>query len=173
VLEAAQTAQCAEFIIGRRFAPTRWLIAPYALLEGGWFTRRNVSTIERIQLTRDQVSMKRFLIFTALFPPLVLVVYIVADQFWREGFPEFGFLGWLVGIAYVLAIVPAWLTAGVDAALSRQPIYLRVIATMAVAAILAELVARYMGQPHFDVPVAIAGAIPAAVCSWLAGMKPA
>ena len=126
-----------------------------------------------VQPTRDQVSMKRFLIFTALFPPLVLVVYIVADQFWREGFPGFGFLGWLVGIAYVLAIVPAWLTAGVDGALSRQPIYLRVIATMAVAAILAELVARYMGQPHFDVPVAIAGAIPAAVCSSLAGMKQA
>jgi hypothetical protein len=34
VLEAAQTAQCAEFIVGRRFAPTRWLIAPTALLEG-------------------------------------------------------------------------------------------------------------------------------------------
>ena len=117
--------------------------------------------------------MKRFLIFTALFPPLVLVVTIVADQFWREGFPGFGFLGWLVGIAYVLAIVPAWLTAGVDRALSRQPIYLRVVATMAVAAILAELVARYMGQPHFDVPVASAGAIPAAACSWLAGMKQA
>ncbi|HXO73274.1 MAG TPA: hypothetical protein VN838_30325 [Bradyrhizobium sp.] len=117
----------------------------------------------------DQVTMKRFLIFTALFPPLVLVVYIIADQFWREGFPEIGFIWWLLGIAYILAIIPAWLTAGVDGLLSRQPIYLRLIATMAVAAVLAELVALYMGQPHFDVPVAMAGAIPAAVCSWLAG----
>jgi hypothetical protein len=117
--------------------------------------------------------MKRFLMFTALFPPLALFVYITSDQLWREGFPGIGFLGWLLGIAYVLAIIPAWLTAAVDWALSRQPLYVHLIATMAVAAILAELVARYMGQPHFDVPVAIAGAIPAAVCSWLAGMKQA
>lgn len=111
--------------------------------------------------------MKRFLIFTGLFPPLVLFVYIVSDQLWREGLPGIGFLVWLLGIAYLLALIPAWLTAAVDGALSRQPLYVRLIATMAVAAILAELFGRYMGQPHFDVPVAIAAAIPAAVCSWL------
>lgn len=111
--------------------------------------------------------MKRVLVFTALFPPLVLSVYIASDQLWREGFPGPGFLGWLLGIAYVLALIPAWLTAAIDRALSRQPLYVRLIATMSAAAILAELVARYMGQPNFDVPVAMAGAIPAAVCSWL------
>jgi hypothetical protein len=111
--------------------------------------------------------MKRLLVFTMLFPPLVLFVYITADQLLRDGFPDIGFLAWLVGIAYVLAVIPAWLTAGVDWALSGQPLYVRLIATMPVAAILAELVARYMGQPYFDVSVAIAGAVPAAVCSWL------
>ena len=111
--------------------------------------------------------MKRLLVFTMLFPPLVLFVYITADQLLRDGFPGIGFLAWLVGIAYVLAVIPAWLTAGVDWALSAQPLYVRLIATMPVAAVLAELVARYMGQPYFDVSVAIAGAVPAAVCSWL------
>ncbi|CAN5299047.1 hypothetical protein BH11PSE4_BH11PSE4_15880 [soil metagenome] len=111
--------------------------------------------------------MKRFSIFTMLFPPLVLVVYIAADQLWREGVPGIGFLAWLVGIAHVLALIPAWLTAAVDGALAGQPLYLRLIATMPVAALLAEFVARTMGQPSFDVPIAIAGAVPAAVCSWL------
>jgi hypothetical protein len=73
--------------------------------------------------------MKRLLVFTTLFPPLVLFVYITADQLLRDGFPDIGFLAWLVGIAYVLAVIPAWLTAGVDWALSAQPLYVRLIAT--------------------------------------------
>ena len=115
----------------------------------------------------------RFLIFSLLFPPLVLAVFITADGLLREGFPEVGFLSALLATAYVLAIIPAWLTAGVDWALSGKPLYVRLIATMAVAATLAELVAWYMGQPYFDVPVALAGAIPAAVCSWLSTVKAA
>ena len=111
--------------------------------------------------------MRRLLVFTALFPPLALFVYIAADQLWREGLPGIGFLASLLAMAYVLAIIPGWLTAGVDWALSRRPLYLRIVATMLVAALIAELVARYMGQPSFDAPVAIAGAVPAAVCSWL------
>ncbi len=117
--------------------------------------------------------MMRLLIFTALFPPLVLFVYIASDQLWREGFPGIGFLGWLLCTAYVLALIPAWLTAALDWALSRQALYVRITATMVVAAVLAELVARYMGQPSFDTAVAIAGAIPAGACSWLAGRKQA
>jgi hypothetical protein len=125
--------------------------------------------------------MTRFLIFTALFPPLVLFVYIAADPDLR-GFPGIGFLTWLLGIAYVLAVVPGWVTACVDWALSGRPLYLRVMATMPAAAILAELVARYMGQPSLDLNTALAGAIPAAACSclsdrsilgWLLGTTPA
>jgi len=117
--------------------------------------------------------MRRFLIFTGLFPPLVLFVYILSDQLWRDGIPGIAFVAWLLGIAYLLALIPALLTAAADGALSGQPLYVRLIATMTAAATLVELVARYMGQPSFDLPVAIAGAVPAAVCSWLADIKQA
>lgn len=110
--------------------------------------------------------MKRFLIFTALFPPLVPLVYIAADPVLLRD-PGFGFLIWLMGYAYALAIIPAWLTAGVDWALSGKPLYLRLIVVMPVAAILAELVAHNLGQPSLDLTTALMGAIPAAVCSWL------
>lgn len=111
--------------------------------------------------------MKRFLTFTALFPPLALAVYTMADGLWGEGLPGIGFLAYLLAIAFALSIVPAWLMAGVDLVLSSKPIYLRIVVSMAVGAILAELVARYMGQPSIDVQVAVTGAIPAAICSWL------
>ncbi|HEY8334231.1 MAG TPA: hypothetical protein VIQ05_10615 [Tardiphaga sp.] len=111
--------------------------------------------------------MKRLLIFTTLFPPLVLLVAITADQLWREGVPGIGFFASLVLIAYSLLVIPAGLIAGVDWTLSGQPLYLRLIATMPVAALLAEYVAAMLGQPSFDIPAALAGAIPAAVCSWL------
>lgn len=111
--------------------------------------------------------MKRLLTFALVFPPLVLLVAIAADQLWREGIPGIGFLASLVLIAYSLLVIPACLTAGVDWALSGQPLVLRLIATMPVAAFLTEYVAAMMGQPSFDIPMAIAGAIPAVVCSWL------
>jgi hypothetical protein len=111
--------------------------------------------------------MMRLLIYTTLFPPLALIVYIVADQLLQEGVPDVGFLSWLLGIAYVLALGPAWLTAAVDWMLAKRSLALRLIITMAAAAFFAELVASYMGQPRFDWPVAFTGAIPAAVCSWL------
>ena len=62
-----------------------------------------------------------------------------------------GLLFWMLGFAYLLAVIPAWLTAGMDLALSAKPYYLRFVATMAVAAIMAELVAfprSARGSPH-------------------------
>ncbi len=109
----------------------------------------------------------RFLIFTVLFPPLVPLVYIAADPVLLRDPPGFGFLMWLMGYAYVLALIPAWLTAGVDGVLSSKPLYLRLIVVMPVAAVLAELVARSLGQPYLDWTTAMMGAIPAAVCSLL------
>lgn len=47
----------------------------------------------------------RYLIFTVLFPPIALMVYIMADGLWREGLPGIGFLAYLA-IAYALSIVP-------------------------------------------------------------------
>ncbi|UZE47372.1 hypothetical protein [Rhodopseudomonas sp. P2A-2r] len=112
--------------------------------------------------------MKRVLIFALVFPPLVLLAAITATQMWREGIPGFGFFASLFLIAYSLLVIPAGLIAAVDWALSSQPLYLRLIATMPVAAFLVEYVAAMLGQPAFDIPMAIAGAVPAAVCSWLA-----
>jgi hypothetical protein len=77
----------------------------------------------------------------------------------------------MLGYAYLIAVIPAWLTAGVDWALSAKPFYLRLVATMAVAAISAELTARYLGQRGEVLTFGLMGAIPAAVCSWLSRMK--
>jgi hypothetical protein len=111
--------------------------------------------------------MKRYLIFTFLCPPLVLLVYLADVMFLRGDHMETWLLAVLLQIAYVLALIPAWLTAAVDAALSGKPLYLRIVLTMPVAAILATIVARCLGQPHLDLTTALMGAIPAAVCSWL------
>jgi hypothetical protein len=53
--------------------------------------------------------MKRLLIFTVLFPPIALAVFTAPDTFKN-------FFDWM-WIAYTVAIIPAWLMAGVDWAL--------------------------------------------------------
>lgn len=111
--------------------------------------------------------MKRLLIFTLLFPPLVLAVFVAPMG---RDFLEIGFLFWMLGFAYLWALVPAWLTAGVDWALSAKPIYLRLVATVVVASIMAVLTARSLGQQGEVVYFGLMGAIPAAVCSLLSGM---
>ena len=58
--------------------------------------------------------MKRLVIFTVLFPPLALVVFIVPDVTSDRDFLEIGLLFWMLGYAYPIAVIPAWLTAGVD-----------------------------------------------------------
>ena len=113
--------------------------------------------------------MKRLLIFTALFPPLALVVFVATE--WRHGSLPMGLLFFMLGYAYPIAAIPAWLTAGVDGVLSAAPFYLRLVATMVAAAILAELTARYLGQDMRVEEVLTIGAIPAAVCSWLSSEK--
>jgi hypothetical protein len=113
--------------------------------------------------------MRRILVFTALFPPLVLAVFVVPGMVSHRDFleMELGFWIWMLGFAYLLAVVPAWLTAGVDWALSPKPLYLRLVATMIVAAIMAELTARNLGQRGEILTYMAMGAIPAAICPWL------
>ena len=115
--------------------------------------------------------MKRFLIFTLLFPPLALVVFIAPDLIGARDFLEIGLLVWMLGFAYLLAVIPAGLTAGVDWSLSAKPLYLRLVATMAVAAIMAELIAHYLGQRGEVLTVGLIGAIPAAICSLLSSVR--
>src|SRR5258707_945526 len=104
--------------------------------------------------------MKRFLIFTVLFPPLALVVFTAPDGFKN-------LLDWMV-MAYAIAVIPALLLAWVDWALSAN---LRVMGTAATAALSAVLVVRFMsGGPDDLWPilmVGLVGGVPAAVCSWL------
>jgi hypothetical protein len=50
--------------------------------------------------------MKRLLIFTVLFPPIALAVFTAPDTFNH-------LFDWM-WIAYTVAIIPAWLMAGVD-----------------------------------------------------------
>jgi hypothetical protein len=115
--------------------------------------------------------MKRFLIFTVLFPPLALVVFIAPDVIGgSRDFLEIGLLVWMLGFAYLFAVVPAWVTAGLDRSLSAKPFYLRLVATMAVAAIMAELIARYLGQRGEVLTYGLIGAIPAAICSLLSSV---
>jgi hypothetical protein len=115
--------------------------------------------------------MKRLLIFTVLFPPLALIVFIATE--WRHGSLPIGLLFFMLGYAYPIAVIPAWLTAGVDGVLSAQPFYLRLVATMVAAAVLAELTARYLGQDIRGelLTIGLMGAIPAAMCSWLSSEK--
>lgn len=116
-----------------------------------------------------RAGIKRFLIFTALFPPLVMVC-AVPDLVFHPETPAIAFLFWMSGYAYLVAVVPAWLTAGVDWALSATPFYLRLVVTAVVAATLALLIARSLGQSE-DVYTGLIGAIPAAVCSLLSSAR--
>lgn len=117
--------------------------------------------------------MKRMLVFTALFPLLVAAVFIALitpDVVSPRNVLEFGlFFLWISGFAYVVAVVPGLLTAGVDWALSERPLYLRVVATTIVAGVMAVLMARNAGQRGDVLTFGAIGAVPAAVCSWLSG----
>jgi hypothetical protein len=115
--------------------------------------------------------MKRFLIFTALFPPLALFIFIASDPIWLRDFPQTGLLLWMLGYAYFIGAIPAWLAAAADWALSAKPVYLRLAGTMLVAVIFAELTARDLGLDKAVLTFGLMGAIPAAICSWLSGKQ--
>ena len=117
--------------------------------------------------------MKRLLIFTALFPPLALLIYISPDVISRREFPPMRLMFAILGFAYLFALIPAWLTAAVDWSLSSKPFYLRLFATMVAGAAIAELTAQYLSHDMRDalLIVGLMGAIPAAVCSWLSREK--
>jgi hypothetical protein len=128
-----------------------------------------VFAVSEILCTEKDDSMKRFLIFTVLFPPLALAVFTAPDTFGKHPLLDW----WVVGPAYMLAIIPAWLAAGVDWALSAKPIYLRIVATAVAGAVITGSVALFLWgffAGYWPVLMAgLVGAIPAAVCSWLSG----
>lgn len=115
--------------------------------------------------------MKRFLIFTALFPPLGMLVAVVAIPEARK-YLDTSFTFWMLGIAYTVGLVPALLSATVDRALSASPIYIHRIGTAiaGTVSIMAAVAAFNFGEmlvAPVVILIALMGAIPAAMCSWL------
>jgi hypothetical protein len=75
--------------------------------------------------------------------------------------------------AYLFGLVPAWVLAGVDWAVSAKPRYLRLsgAALAGAAGVMTALVVLHFGEILTGgvafLMIALIGAIPAAVCSWL------
>ena len=105
-------------------------------------------------------GMRRFLIFTVLYPPLALAVFTAPDGFKH-------FLDWLA-YAYPAAIIPAWLTVVADWRLSAK---LPIVGTTFAGAAITGAIAFFLwdGFSEFfpTLMALLVGAIPAAACSWL------
>ncbi|QUS40294.1 hypothetical protein RPMA_16710 [Tardiphaga alba] len=113
--------------------------------------------------------MKRFLIFAALVPPVALAIFLAPEA---TAASTIGFIFMTLAYVYPIGLVPASMTAAVDWSLSGQSIYLRMAVTVLFAILLAELIARQLLGVSGSPKVWLMGAIPAALCSWLAGRKP-
>jgi hypothetical protein len=118
--------------------------------------------------------MRRFLVFTILFPLLVFLVF-AAPHTVRGELPPMPAVLVLVAFAYQIAIVPAWLSAAVDSALSRTPLHVRVVGMAVAGAVIAVLTALFFSYDlsnwGVNFRIILQGAIPAAVCSLLSGRK--
>ena len=125
--------------------------------------------------------MRRFLVFAALFP---LLAFIVA--FWGM----LQIMNWALGenstsdyhqlillpAAYVIVLLPAMLTALADDVLARRNVRYRILWTALsgyMFIFIPLLVALLTGSVHgpYLLLFGIIGAVPGAVCSWLAGSK--
>lgn len=114
--------------------------------------------------------MKRFFIFTALYPPIALAIFSASDS--TRNISD---IGWMLVTAYGVGLLPAWASGTVDAVLRAKPIYLRMPASAVTgaAALMNVILALYFGSILSSgtgfLTVSLIGGIPAAVCSWLSG----
>lgn len=123
--------------------------------------------------------MKRFLIFAILFPPIAFVVafwIMLQIANWTAGGPStFDYHQViLLPMAYMVGIVPALLTAKADDILFEGRVRYRVLWTALAGYVfifMPLLAALTMGFVHgpYLLLFGIIGAVPAAVCSWVAG----
>ena len=123
--------------------------------------------------------MKRFLIFAALFPSFAFVVAIwgiLPVLNWVLAEPSTSDYHQLILLpaAYVIVLFPAMLTALVDDLLARKQVRYRILwtALAGYVFIFAPLLAALlMGFVHgtYLMLFGIIGAVPATICSWLAG----
>jgi hypothetical protein len=107
--------------------------------------------------------MKRFLIFTVLFPPLALIIFNAPDVIMRH---NFGLLNLVtLGLTYTFAVIPALILAWVDQAFHN------LAGTTIAGAAIAYLAALSIGFPFLDygatLMIGLVGGVPAAVCSLL------
>jgi hypothetical protein len=121
--------------------------------------------------------MRRFLIFAALFPPLAFVVMLQILN-WALGDNSTADYHQLVLLpaAYVIVLLPAMLTALVDDALARRKVSYRILWTTLAGYMfifVPLLAALLTGSIHgaYLLLFGVIGAVPAAICSWLAGRK--
>ena len=125
--------------------------------------------------------MKRYLIFAILFPPLAFVVafwIMLQIMNWAEGGPStFDYHQvMLLPMAYLAGIVPALLTAKVDDVLFKRQVGYRILWTALAGHVfifiplLTPYTIRFVDGPALLL-FGIVGAVPAAICSWVAGRK--
>ena len=127
--------------------------------------------------------MKRFVIFATLFPLLAFVVAMwgmLQVLNWALGEKSTADYGQLVllPVAYVLTIVPALLTGFIDEALAKRKVRFRMLWTALAGyltifgPLLPSLLTGSIHGPYLLL-FGIIGAVPGAICSWLAGRQPA
>ena len=107
--------------------------------------------------------MKRFLIFSVLFPPLALVIFSAPGVIMRHDFRSLDLVAF--GLAYSFTIIPALILAAVDWKFRRLE------GTTIAAVAIAYLAAFSIGFPFLDyratLMIGLIGGVPAAACSWL------
>ena len=125
--------------------------------------------------------MRRFLIFAILFPPLAFIVALwgmLQILNWALGEQSTADYHQLILLpaAYVILLLPAMLTALVDNVLARRNVGYRILWTALAGymfifvPLLVPLLTRSVRGPYLLL-FGIIGAVPGAVCSWLAGSK--
>jgi hypothetical protein len=127
--------------------------------------------------------MRRFLMFAALFPLLAFVVALwgmLQILNWALGETSTADYHQLILLpaAYVIALLPAMLTALVDDVLARRNVRYRILWTALsgyVVIFIPLSVALLTGSIHgpYVLLFGIIGAVPGAICSWLAVRKSA
>jgi hypothetical protein len=123
--------------------------------------------------------LKRFLVFAALFPPLAFIVAIWGVlQILNWALAASSTVDYhqliLLPAAYVIVLFPAMLTALVDDVLARRNVRNRILWTALTgyvfifAPLLAALLMGFVHGPYLML-FGVIGAVPGAICSWLAG----
>ena len=127
--------------------------------------------------------MKRFLIFAAVAPPLgFIVAFWVMLQIanWLAGSPTTFDVAQIMMLPtiYLVGLIPALLAAWFDHALAKRNVSYRIALTALFGYAISTLplaVALWIGVAHgpYVMLFGLIGAVPSAVCSWLAAERQA